>query len=646
MSTYRYLYIRCDDSMQGFNNRQLHPVNGQNVDFEYKQEPGNIFFRTLLKSSLIFMGEDYTFLKSIDASGFRCATNCLTIQKFCSGAWVDYWSGKFSFTFCKVNDDDCRIEFTPDVNDIYTCLLEAQSEYNILDISDIKTVRSESGNFYEFAVCSQSKNGPCLFAPPLFCGTNNTGTGHPYNGEIMCNPVTNTPPGPPYIIHDENVSFDCLPGGSYDGWQLYKNTTFITFPLLVAPTTQSIWFREVRITLDVGGVAIAPIGTTWVNQGPVVLGNGLHGHRWTRLPFDGANYDASHYSFIHGGSCENIWYYNLNITTGPIYTRARSLTSVLDFILEKTNCFPDGFTVVSDLLRINSALTPADPDYVTGLQSEVDHLMFFQKSDVIYPGSSEPASKAPLSWTVLMKILHGLFAGNPQYDGGVYWKIYPGNVIRIEHIKWFVENHGLDTLLPKYDEYTKRTKKYSFLKDELPNVEHFEFMEQDGIDFVGNDITYNTLCVNRDAVAGKSEIHLENVTTDVGFIQTDPTAIAKEGFVVMATHANNDGTFTLINGVGALSGLIILNAPLAWANIHAAYGKWGRIQPTGNMNGADTNFDSWIRTRRQEPFSIPLCCDDTIDYNDLIRSKLGWGKLETASFNTQSEKIKLTLLHY
>lgn len=645
--SYKYLYIHCDPDVIGFNKRQLQPSNGQAVEFEIKREAGQIFFRTALKTSLIFVGENYDFLKSIDEVGYRCAHNCLIIQKFCAGAWVDFWSGKFSFSFCKVNEDDCRIEFTPDINDEYTCLLEAATEYNILNIPHIITVRTNSGNQYEFAPCSQKKNGPCLYSPPIICGTNGGSPGsNPDYGKIMCNPVTNTPPGPPFIIHDENVSFACLPGGTYDGWQLYRNTTFITFPLLVAPTTESIWFREVRITLDVGGVAVKPVGTTWINQGALTLPNGLQAHRWTRLPFDGANYDASHYSFTHGASCENVWYYNSDVITGLTYTRGRSLTDILKYLVEQTKCF-SGVTVVSDLLRINSSLTPADPDYVTGEQSQVDNLIFFEKSDVADPGSSEPATKLLLSWPALMKMLYKLFAGNPQYKGGVYWKIYPGNIIRIEHLKWFIENNGLDTTLPIYNDFTKRTKKYSFLKDELPHVEHFEFMEQSGIDFIGTDITYDTLCVNRDPVAGRSEIHLDNVTTDIGFIQTDPSKFIDNnpGFVIMATRKNNE-TFTLINGIGALSGLTILNAPLAWANIHDAYGRWGRIQSKGKMNGVDTNFDSWIRTKRQDPFSIPICCEDNINYNDLIKSQLGYGELESAIFTTQTEKLKITLLHY
>lgn len=626
MSAYRYLYIKCDQDMAGFANRQLHPLNGQAVEFEIKREPGNIFFRTTLKTSLFFIGPDYSFLKSIDAAGYRCAKNCLTIQKFCGGEWVDFWSGKFSFTYFKVNDDDCRIEFTPDINDQYTCLLEDGGiEHNMLDITSIKTVISPNSIIFEYITCSEDK---AVVAIP----------GNPCTDFVYGDPIQS---GGGYIAN--NIAFDCL-NGTIAQWQMFSTTmkaiAFIGSTVTVARVTTT-WFREVRITLDVGGLATPPAGSSWINQGPTTLG-GLPAHRWTRIPYGGAYTAQTYYQplwqLISG--CEQIFKWT---DPNPVifnYNRGRRLSDVISFLLDESGCFPSGFTVVSDLFRINSALTPADPDYVTGQTSRIANLILFQKSDIKTPTSSEPASKAMISWVVLMQMLNKLFVKN------VYWKIYPGNVVRIEHIKWFVENQGLDTTLPIYDEFTKRTKKYSFMRQELPSIEHFSFMEQGNLDNIGRDIIYSTLCVNRDPKEGKIDIRVENLTTDLAYIQTDPTAIDESGFVMLATTANANGTYSIIQEAGALTGLQVLNAPLAWANLHASYGKWARVQPTGNMNGADTNFFTWIRTKKQDPFSIPVCCEDNINYNDLIKSKLGWGELETATFTTQTDKLKLTLLHY
>ena len=626
MSAYRYFYIHCDQAVAGFPNRELQPVNGQAVEFDIKREPNNIFFRTALKSSLIFTGENYSFLKSIDALGFRCGKNCLLIQRFCNGTWFDFWSGKFTFTYFKVNEDDCRIEFTPDINDTYACLLEEGGiDHNVLDIPSIKTVTSPNSIIFEYITCQEDKN---VVAIP----------GNPCTDFVYGDPIQS---GGTYIAN--NMAFDCL-NGMIGQWQMFSTTmkaiAFIGSTVSVARVTTT-WFREVRIMLDVGGVATAPAGSSWINQGSATLG-GLPAHRWTRIPYGGAYTAQTYYQplwqLISG--CEQIFKWTDPNPVTFTYDRGRKLSDVLTFLLQSSGCFPDGFTVVSDLFRINSALTPADADYVTGLTSRVDNLILFQKSDIKTPTSSEPATKAMTNWVALMQMLNKTFVKN------VYWKIYPGNVIRIEHIKWFIENQGLDTTLPVYKEYTNRTSKYSFLRQELPSIEHFEFMEQGNLDHIGRDIFYSTLCVNRDPKEGRSDIRVDNLTTDLAYIQTDPSAIDETGFVMLATTANSDGTYSVIVEAGALTGLQVLNAPLAWANLHAAYGKWQRIQPSGNMNGVDTNFDSWIRTKRQDPFVIPLCCDDAIDYNELIKSELGWGELETATFTTQTDKLKLTLLHY
>ena len=607
--------------MSGFATRQLHPVNGQAVEFEIKRETGNVFYRTVLKTSLIFTGENYSFLKSIDASGYRCANNCLTIQKFCAGEWVDFWSGKFSFTFFKVNDDDCRIEFVPDINDQYTCLLEDGGiEQNVLNIPYIKTVKSPNSLIFEYAVC-QDKIVVCAVGSD------------PCNNYIYCDAVQSND------VLQYNYVNNCL---TDPDWQMYstKIANLIT-PGNVGDVTTA-WFREVRITLDVGGVAAAPAGSSWINQGAATLA-GQPAHRWTRIPYGGAYTAQTYYQPLWqhtSNPCTQIFQWTNPFPTDYTYSRGRHIKDVLEYLLETSGCFPDGFTIVSDLLRINSSLTPADPDYVTGLPSQVMNLILFQKSDVINSTSSEPASKGMLSWVGLMQMLNKLFVRN------VYWKVYPGNVIRIEHKKWFVQNTGLDTTLPVYDEFTKRTKKYSFLRQELASLEHFAFMEQGNIDFVGKDITYDTLCVNRKPDEGRLDTRIENLTTDLAFIQTDPTSVDEDGFVILATTPNSDGTYNVIVGPGALTGLNVLNSPLAWANLHQAYGKWDRIQPKGNMNGLDTDFFTWIRTKRQDPVSIPVCCEDFIDYNDLIKSELGWGELETATFTTQTDKLKLTLLHY
>ena len=70
---------------------------------------------------------------------------------------------------------------------------------------------------------------------------------------------------------------------------------------------------------------------------------------------------------------------------------------------------------------------------------------------------------------------------------------------------------------------------------------------------------------------------------------------------------------------------------------------WGRILPTGNVNGALTTFGSIERLRKQVTLSIPQCCVD-LDYNGLFRTELGDGLIDSAEYE-QNGTLKLNLIY-
>jgi hypothetical protein len=203
---------------------------------------------------------------------------------------------------------------------------------------------------------------------------------------------------------------------------------------------------------------------------------------------------------------------------------------------------------------------------------------------------------------------------------------------------------ALDLTATEYTKYMLRTNKYSYRREDLPRIERFENAEQGGIDFIGMDITYESLCVNNTEDGGMVITRVDVLTTDIGYIQTDPTAISDSGFVLMATYIDNSGDRWIVNGLGALTGLNAINVPLSWANLHRDYHTWGRVLPNGIMNGSYTGFDSWVKTKKQVQLSVPMCCT-VINFAGPVKTGLGVGEVDSASYNSQTGMIKLSLMY-
>ena len=82
--------------------------------------------------------------------------------------------------------------------------------------------------------------------------------------------------------------------------------------------------------------------------------------------------------------------------SGP-YTRCRWLMDTIEFLAQK----------LIPTATIQSAFfdsTDGTDDYVTKTTTNINHIAIAQKSDIITPGSSEPATKAMLSFSGLMDI--------------------------------------------------------------------------------------------------------------------------------------------------------------------------------------------------------------------------------------------------
>jgi len=318
--------------------------------------------------------------------------------------------------------------------------------------------------------------------------------------------------------------------------------------------------------------------------------------------FDNANFQ---YNILNAGS---------TVTTRAIqgiidvtFTRNRWLWDVIDYLASDASYgIKPGCTVSSDFFT--DATNP-----VTLHANHLTLLTIAQKSDIIRPTSSDPATSAMMSWNELMEILWAMFQVQWEYDSTT-------DTINVEHISWFTRGNGLDL---RTQELTKATNKYSYLKEKMPKYEKFMFAEADNKNFVGAPIWYDSKCVDSDPDTNVKET-LVNVTTDLEYIINNPDAIADEGFVILCNYEDGGDYFVRLEpGEICCPVDIRLNMDLSWANLPNRYFRHNRVLIEGYMNGSLETFWTAQKTKKQNDFFAVICPDDEYEPSDLITTELG-----------------------
>jgi hypothetical protein len=324
--------------------------------------------------------------------------------------------------------------------------------------------------------------------------------------------------------------------------------------------------------------------------------------------------------------------------TEIVYDQNRLLIDVLGLYSEAC-----GLTEVqSDFFEMNP---PGDTphyspgiNYVTAEPNRLMHLMMAQKSDIINPGASQPATRGMLSFNDLMLMLREIFQ--------VYWLIENGN-LRLEHVSWFSR-----TANPNYDLTTADKFKYIigkgiyfYEKEKMPKYERYKWSEAQTTDFVGAEISYDSACVNQDSKSNILNHAPGNITTDIEYIFNEPDAIEKTGFVLLVNDLVGS-TYTISSEIGLLSGLTKPNMHLSWANLHYNYHRYERVLLEGMMNNEVTAFITAKRTKKQDKIRFPYCCDEYLNpVTDLITTQVGEGEVEEMTYSLRDNTLEATLLH-
>ena len=310
------------------------------------------------------------------------------------------------------------------------------------------------------------------------------------------------------------------------------------------------------------------------------------------------------------------------------YTSFRILSVVLSYLINQINPNVNYDENDYSLFFNDNGSSLSDAD-------EYTRIVIAQKSDVLYPGGTS-ATIGNITWQRVMNIYKFMF--------NAYWYIDSDNNFRLEYFEDLpVTTQGIDITLLKNEfgiSYLDGTNNYTFDTPQIPQQEELVFMEAYNVDFAGMPITY-------DVDAGNETItrySLQNITTDIQFIQTKPSEISIEGFVVIQIAEVGIITkyYEIVEDTGILSGNTYLNANMSTANLMNKFWRTNRPLKYGYMNGASVQFTNPLKSKIGGQIKFPLCCTELVHEN-LQKSLHGWGEIIKSSLSLQDGWIALDL---
>ena len=573
-----------------FGTMDVAPLGEGDFSIKYNRETdGKYFYSKTFQGKITFTGEIFKRLKRIERSIYICTTQRLKVFRKCNAGEMLIFDGFFKLTEGDWDDDKCRVTLKFEKNTPDKCLKDNKSKkLNLLQLIQNKiTVKPSTANgTIEYKNCFQ--DSPSGVSSDYWCGT-----------------------GDPYEQNWTLVSYN---EHSPDGVHYQVNNT---------------WVREI-IELNCGEVA----PPEWV----LVEDNcGTTGKK--KFAKQVMLYDCvsdltpidENGAYKSSMSCK-ILGYDSNTTT---IDNGMHLTDVLNLFVSQ---FCADVQVVSDFFQINPQ-NPSEINYVTGLKSQVNNLILFQKSDVKRPNATGNAWKAEWTFEKLMETLNILFNVSYSLENGVF---------RLEHISWFSKNAGLNLTLPAFEKWVKGKRKYSYDVGDIPIRENWKFKE--AISYTGGwnaQIDYAGACAIGSNKEAEKNYVVEELTTDVQLCLENPSSdsnvVEDLGFVLIATKKYN-GEYFIITEADATYGTR-LNNSLSFNKLVRRYHSHNRPLNKGVLNGDEITFITTKPIKKGEKLTVPLCCETTFDPNNTVTTELGVGIVDGAQFNLMAETLELDLLY-
>lgn len=240
------------------------------------------------------------------------------------------------------------------------------------------------------------------------------------------------------------------------------------------------------------------------------------------------------------------------------------------------SCFTLASVINVLLKRIDPALSHlATPEYskffynavnpISGLKFE---MLISQKSNMLHGINATPAKKAMLSLKTIMDSLEAMFK--------CHWHIEDNKFI-IEHVSYYQNGRSysgtpsisvdttttLDSRTGK--PYSVGTNSYEYDKLEVPYKYTFSFMDKCTQSFEGTGMFNKSDLARKDVT---SDVTLNQVTTDIDYIQVNVAEISSDGYVLFAAIQDSERVGTPLQGRVNAQGVVINTSQegVGWLN--------------------------------------------------------------------------------
>ncbi len=562
------------------------PLGVDDIVIEYtkEQEESKRDYSKTLQGSLILKGEPYDRLMRIENSIYRCTEQFVKIERLCdAGTYMTIFNGIISLNNAEFDIDNCYIEVSFSENTPYKCLDDkARDKYNILSYGDKIEVQ--------------------IFRPGIKIET----------------------------IHCQGLGDRVVWCGSGKGpeegmWQVYESQRRI-----MEDQQQSDYdFRYCRETITLP-CAESP-GKEWITVG--VCAGGVQ--KWARnATIVNRKYEQNYNEVTKVTTITTTSEILLYKTQGRALRNGRLLSDVLKLLVTES-C---GFVVRSNFFQINPP-NPSQINYVTQEISQTNNIVVFQKSDVKRPNDAMMAAKGEIKFEDLMEFLKIAF--NVDYR-------LEGNNFILEHVSFFNRNKGFDFTDKKYDRYTAGTNKYTYKSDEIPASEKWKAKENGGGDFKEATIYYSGACVTNKNKNDK-EYTIDNFTTDLEYVLSNPepdsSNVEDSGFVVISAGYSNNTKKYYVNTTNIIGHGNILNNVFSVAHLVRSYHFYERPLLFGTLDNKEVKFRSTKPIKKGESITIPYYCYDNFNPDDYVKTTLGNGIVEKATFDINSNTLDVELMY-
>lgn len=623
--------------VNGTDRRQIAPLGSTTIGWELQEE--TFFYQKTIGSFTVNDQQgDYSWVKDIESQGDLCKTLFVEIEKKCTNGWELDAVSQWSIQSCSFNDTKCTIDINPESTGLGSCLLDNNTaQYNIIQLltdkigqgidslafpSDAQTDNLLNYNNGHMFYYSGGGFDDILIRPRFVDSSGNPAT-------------SGTPTLAPTA--EELFSAGLVPEEEVPLIQIQRVGVYTSGVLTVEWIIYVAWAYRRSEAKIAGQNPPTPNGYTIINDtvDPVIFQKkpDLADNSITALSvFDacasiGVIPSAS--DQIYNGARDG----DTDIPAGGLclYTLHKDvqqfgtikLGTIAQLFIDQ--CDTEKICI-SDFFQINPE-NPSSINYVTGQDTLTNDIRFIQRSLNIFFVTGIP-TVGNMSFSDFQQILVNAFQ--------VYWSETVNGDLRLEHYS-FYENItvGLDTTLGDKAVYTKNKSSYSYKKELLPFIEN---VLDDGNHFNYNWDDREIRYVDTDGVKLPC-VGNENLERSFGVFNTDfeffieyPLEIPRSGWTMVACR-----TYLGTDEIRYEDGL--LNGTLSIKRLIDRYYNNGRSALNAKINGIDVVFETTKRLKTEEGLAFPICCEDSFDPRENIKTPIGIGRVISAELNTKTNKL-------